>query len=44
MNMHRPPAEGNFCDKHEKAQKSVIVEGRHMGHKWDRMANSYSVI
>jgi hypothetical protein len=27
MNMCRPPAEGNFCEEHGKAQKPIIVEG-----------------
>jgi hypothetical protein len=25
-NIHKPPAEGKFCDEHRKAQKLVIVE------------------
>jgi len=34
MNMHTPPAEGNFHDEHEKAQKPVTVEdyNQHMGY------------
>jgi len=46
--MHRPPAEGNFCEEHGKAQKPVIVEDYnwHMGYidRGDRMANSCAVI
>jgi hypothetical protein len=46
-NMHTPPAEGNFCDKHENAIKPVTVGhyNRHMGYadKSDRMSNSYSI-
>jgi len=46
-NMHRPPREGKFCDKQEKAQKPVIVTdySQHMGYvdKGDRMANSCSI-
>jgi len=26
MNMYRPPAEHNLCDKHGKVQKPVTVE------------------
>jgi len=42
--MNRPPAEGNFCDYHGKAQKPVTVED-YKGYidKWDRTANSYLV-
>jgi hypothetical protein len=46
-NMHRPPAEGNFYDRHGKAQKPIIGEDYSwcMGYvdKWGRMANSYPV-
>jgi len=31
--MHRPPEEGNFCDKHGETQKPVIVDySRQMGY------------
>jgi hypothetical protein len=26
MSMHNPPAEGNYCDKHEYAIKPATVE------------------
>jgi hypothetical protein len=46
-NMHRSPAEGNFCDEHGNALKPAIVQNynRHMGYvgKSDRMTNSYSI-
>jgi len=46
MYMHRPPAEGHFCNKHEKAQKPVTVKGysQYMRYvdKGDRMTYSYS--
>jgi hypothetical protein len=46
-NMHRSPAEGNFCDEHGNALKPDIVQdyNRHMGYvdKSDRMTNSYSI-
>jgi hypothetical protein len=45
-NMHRSPAEGNFCDEHGNALKPAIVQdyNRHMGYidKSDNMTNSYS--
>jgi len=47
MNIHDPPAEGNFCDNNGKAIKPQIVAdyNHHMGYvvKTDRMANSYSI-
>jgi hypothetical protein len=46
-NMHRPLAEGNFCDEHGNAMKLAIVQdyNRHMGYidKSDRMMSSYSI-
>ena len=45
-NIHDPPSEGNFCDKHGKAIKPALVAdyNRHMGYvnKGDRMANTYT--
>jgi hypothetical protein len=26
MNMRKPPAEGSFCDEHEKGKKPITVE------------------
>jgi hypothetical protein len=47
-NLHIPPAEGSFCDKHENAIKPAIVEeyNRHMGlaDKSERMATGTSVV
>ncbi|KAJ4444720.1 hypothetical protein ANN_06517 [Periplaneta americana] len=47
INIHSPPAEGNFCDEKWNAGKTLIVEdyNRHMGYvdKGDRMANSYTI-
>jgi hypothetical protein len=47
MNTHNPPAEDNFCDKHENAIKLVTVEdyNKNMGfvNKVDRITNSYSI-
>jgi hypothetical protein len=48
LNIHKPPAGGNFCDKREKALEkiSAIVEayGQVVGcvDKGDRMANDCS--
>ena len=46
-NMHSPPAQGNFCNKHEKAVKLAIVQdcNRHMEYadKSDSRTNSYSI-
>jgi hypothetical protein len=46
-NMHRPMAEGNFCDECGKAQKPVTVEdySLYVGNveKWDKMAAISSV-
>jgi len=46
MNIHRLPIEGNFCDKHGKAQKPVTVtyHNQHTGYtdNGDKMPNSYS--
>jgi len=46
-NIHNAPAEGNFCNKGEKAIKlqTVIDYNHHMGYvdKGDRMANSCSI-
>jgi hypothetical protein len=38
-NMHRPPTQGNLCDKCSKAKQLIV-----MGYinKGDRVANSYS--
>ena len=45
-NIHDPPREGNYCDKHGNAIKPAIVAdyNRHMGYvdNTDRMANSYT--
>jgi hypothetical protein len=39
--VHKPPAEGNFCDGHGKAHKCATAEdySEHMccNHSWDRM-------
>jgi len=47
MNIHDPPAEGNFCNNNGKAIKlQTMAEYNHqMGYvdKGDRMANSYSI-
>jgi len=47
MNIHDPPAEGNFCSNNGKAIKPQIVAdyNQHMGYvdKGNRMANSYSI-
>jgi hypothetical protein len=47
MNMHNPPAKGNFCDKHGNTLKPVIIQdyNQHMGYvdKSDRMTNTYSI-
>jgi hypothetical protein len=47
INLHRPPTEGKFCDKHGKTHKPVIVEDYswHMGcvNIGDRMADTYLV-
>jgi len=47
MNIHDPPAEGNFCNNNGKAIKPQIVAdyNSHVGYvdKGDRMANSYSI-
>jgi len=44
-NIHDPPREGNYCDKHGNAIKPAIVAhyNRHIEHvdNGDRMANSY---
>jgi hypothetical protein len=46
-NMHRPPAEGNFCDQYGNTLKPAIVQdyNGHMGHidKSDHMTNSYFI-
>jgi hypothetical protein len=43
--VHKPIAEGNFCDECRIAHKPAIIEdySRHLGYvdKGDRMANSY---
>jgi len=42
-NMHYPPLEGNFCDKHGTAVKTAMIQdyNRHMGYvgKSDCMTN-----
>jgi len=47
MNMHCPPMEGNFCDKHGNAMKPATIQdcSRHMGYvdKSDHVTNSYSI-
>jgi hypothetical protein len=44
-NMHHPPTNGNFCDKHGNAIKPEIIQdyNRHMGYAGlgNRMTNSY---
>jgi hypothetical protein len=46
-NMHRPPAEGNFCDENRKVMKPAIVQdyNRHTGYadKNACMMNTYSI-
>jgi hypothetical protein len=46
MNMHHPPAEGNFCDEHGNALKPVIIQdyNQHMVYvdKCERMTNTPS--
>jgi hypothetical protein len=46
-NLHSPPLEGNFCDEHGKAMKSVTIQdyNRHMGciDKSDCMTNSCTI-
>jgi hypothetical protein len=46
-NMHYPPLEGNFCDKHGTAVKTAIIQdyNTHMGYvgKSDCMTNPYSI-
>jgi hypothetical protein len=50
MNMHHPPVEGNFCDKHGNTLKPVIIQikqdyNQHMGYvdKSDSMTDTYSI-
>ena len=46
-NMHYPPLEGSFCDKHGTAVKLAIIQdsNRHVGYvdKSDCMTNPYSI-
>jgi hypothetical protein len=47
MNIHHPPAEGNFHVEHGNALKPVIIQdyNQHMGYvdKSDHMTNTYSI-
>jgi hypothetical protein len=47
MNMHSPPADGNFCDESGHAVKPHVIEdySAHMDFvdKFDRMVNSYRI-
>jgi hypothetical protein len=47
INVHKPPAEGNFCDEQGTAYKPAITEnyGWHVGYieKGHKMADSYSI-
>jgi hypothetical protein len=47
INVHKPPAEDNFCDEHRRAHKPVIVKDYRqcMGYfdTGNKMANSYSI-
>jgi len=42
INMHHPPAEGNFCDEHGNTLKPATIQGCNR-HKSDRMMNIYSI-